>query len=562
MKTLTGRDARIAPTRTTVTHAAFVCPVLLVGSLLLSVGLLSVGAPLGAQAFSSSFTHVGGTPGAVAVDSTTHMVFVADSSSDEIALFDGSLDVQPVTRVKVGSHPVAIVVDEGARRVFVADSDSGTVSAFDADDPDPTAVVAIRVDHPAGLALDPSTHLVYVTSSSTNSVLSFDGSPGAGSPAIRSVPVGQEPVGIAVDSRAGVVAVTNTRDNTVSLFAARTSAADGSTPATAITTVGVGSSPSGIAIDPTSHTAVVANLRDNTASRFDVTLPAPVVSTVAVGRAPLAVAIDPGTHDAFVGNSLGITVSQFDVTAASPPILELPLGKAPHGVAVDESLGKVYASNSLNETVSGRAPAVPEAPWILADSLQAATVGVWYSHVFEARGTPSPTLSLRGDLPDGMAFDAATGQLSGTPTSEAAVSVTLVAHNLAGPDATSTFELVVNQKAPSLTPSGTLRTAKVGAAYSYHLAPTGSAPAKCSVTAGTLPSGITLTTSDCSLAGKPRTAGTSDFAVTAINSGGTTKMSYQIMTAPAGGGTGCPDDVGRAGGEADGSGTVEVRPGC
>ncbi|RFA16426.1 hypothetical protein B7R22_02765 [Subtercola boreus] len=552
MKTVT---TRTAPTRTTVAHAAFVCPALLVGSL-----LLSVGAPLGAQAFSSSFTHVGGTPGAVAVDSTTHMVFVADSSSDEVALFDGSLDVQPVTRVKVGSHPVAIVVDEGARRVFVADYDSGTVSTFDADDPDPTAVVAIRVDHPSGLALDRSTHLVYVTSSTTNSVSSFDGSPDAGTPAIRSVPVGQEPVGIAVDSRAGVVAVTNSRDNTVSLFAARTSATDGSAPAPVITTVWVGSSPSGIAIDPTSHTAVVANLRDNTASRFDVTLPAPVVSTVAVGRAPLAVTIDPGTHYAFVGNSLGITVSQFTVTAASPPILELPLGKAPHGVAVDESLGKVYASNSLNETVSGRAPVVPEAPWIFADSLHAATVGVWYSHVFEARGTPSPTLSLRGDLPDGMAFDAATGQLFGTPTSEAAVSVTLVAHNLAGPDATSTFGLVVNQKPPSLTSSGTLRTAKVGAAYSYHLAPTGSAPAKCSVTAGTLPSGITLSASECSLAGKPRAAGTSDFAVTAFNSGGTTTGSYEIVTAPAGGGTGCPDDVGRAGGAVEG--VAEAKPGC
>ncbi|RFA08310.1 hypothetical protein B7R54_03030 [Subtercola boreus] len=540
-------------------------PALAVAALACSALLVAGGvSPLSASAFSSSFTVVGGVPGALAVDSTTHRVFAADQSSNVISIFDGSLDEQPVTRVEVGLHPVAIAIDESQRQIFVADSDSGTVSRFDADDPDPAAAVAVTVDHPSALAVDPVNHIVYVTSSTTNRVYSFLASPDAVSPALRSVPVGQEPSGVAVDAAAQVVAVTNSRDNTVSVFAARTAADDTGTPDPVPTTVPVGASPSGVAIDSSSHTAVVANLRDNTASRFDVTASSPAVDTVGVGRAPLSVAIDSGTHYAFVGNSLGMTVSQFAVSAAVPPVMDVPLGKAPRGVAIDESLGKVYASNPLNETVSGRAPVTPEAPWIFADSLHAATVGVWYTHVFEARGTPAPTLSLRGSLPAGLSFDAATGQLSGTPTVEDSQSVTLVAHNLAGPDATSTFRLVVTLPAPTLAPAGPLRSAKVGTAYSYRLTPTGSAPSTCAVSSGTLPAGITLSASTCALSGKPSAAGSFDFGVTARNSGGTAAASYQIIVAPAGGGTGCTDGLGGAGGSGR-SGDVggsEIRPGC
>lgn len=412
-----------------VTLAALACSAALV---------TSVASPLSAAAFAVSSTRVGGAPGAVAVDSLTHLVYAADLGSDFVSVYDGSADTPDITRVTVDSHPSALVLDAAGRRVFVASADSGTVSVFDADDPDTagTAPNVVRVDSPSALAVDPVTHTVYVTSSTENRLYWFDGS--AASPVLQSLPVGRQPSGVALDAVAHVVAVTNLGDDTVSLIG--TSASDdASVPVVSVKTVAVGASPAAVAIDASTHTAVVANLRDNTVSRFDVMRAVPTVTTLAVGRAPRSVAIDSTTHNAFVANSLGQTVSQFDLRVATPPVLDVPLGKAPRSVGVDESIGTVYASNPLNGTVSGRPPLTPVAPTIVSGEPRTATLGVWYSHIVEAKGTPTPTLSLIGALPAGLHFDAATGQISGTPLATGSTTVTVRAHNLAGPDAVATY---------------------------------------------------------------------------------------------------------------------------
>ncbi|PPF82242.1 hypothetical protein C5B96_09825 [Subtercola sp. Z020] len=419
---------------------------------------MTLGSPLGAAAFPSSVTAVGGSPGAVAVDPATHRVYAADPSGDVVSVFDGSLDAPTIGRVTVGTHPVALALDAVAGRVYVANADSATVSAFDADDPSSPATNLVSIENPSAVAVDPVSHTVYVTSSSENRLYWFtDSDSAAGTPVLQWLPVGREPSGVALDAVGHVVAVTNQGDNTVSVVttapsddtsvpAGAGSAGSGSvgsgsagSSTTRVTTVSVGASPCALAIDPSLHVAVVANLRGDTVSRFDVRASTPTVSTVAVGRAPRSVAIDPTTHNAFVANSLGLTVSQFAVGAASPPVMSLPLGKAPRGVAVDESRGTVFATNPLNGTVSGSPPLTPAAPTIVSAPPRVATVGVWYSHSVEARGTPAPTLSLVGSLPAGLSFDASTGQLSGTPTAAGSSTVTVRAHNLAGPDAVATY---------------------------------------------------------------------------------------------------------------------------
>ena len=60
-------------------------------------------------------------------------------------------------------------------------------------------------------------------------------------------------------------------------------------------TVPVGRDPMGVAVDPGTHTVYVANLGDNSVSVIDGSTRT-VTATVPVGKGPFGVAVDPDTH--------------------------------------------------------------------------------------------------------------------------------------------------------------------------------------------------------------------------------------------------------------------------
>ncbi|PWW59542.1 ExeM/NucH family extracellular endonuclease [Actinokineospora spheciospongiae] len=80
--------------------------------------------------------------------------------------------------------------------------------------------------------------------------------------------------------------------------------------------------------------------------------------------------------------------------------------------------------------------------------------------------------------------------------------------------------------------SGTLPDGKVGTAYSATVPHTGGEPVALSVTAGTLPPGLTLSPAGA-LSGTPTTAGTHAFTVTATNAVSGTSREYSVVVAPA-----------------------------
>ena len=98
------------------------------------------------------------------------------------------------------------------------------------------------------------------------------------------------------------------------------------------------------------------------------------------------------------------------------------------------------------------------------------------------------------------------------------------------------FRCVVST-APTITttslPGGT-----VGTSYSQTLAATGIAPITWAITAGSLPSGLTLDTSSGAISGTPTAAGTFNFTVEATNAAGTMTRDFSITIAAAGSGSG------------------------
>src|SRR5437879_1067302 len=86
--------------------------------------------------------------------------------------------------------------------------------------------------------------------------------------------------------------------------------------------------------------------------------------------------------------------------------------------------------------------------------------------------TNSPTSFGATGLPAGLALNATTGLISGTPTSAGASTVTLSATN-AGGTGTQTLAVTITPATPVITSAGTA-TGQVGVAFSYQMTATNS----------------------------------------------------------------------------------------
>jgi len=172
--------------------------------------------------------------------------------------------------------------------------------------------------------------------------------------------------------------------------------------------------------------------------------------------------------------------------------------------ATDSATSPHTASLALSITINAMA--------ITTTTLPAATVNSAYSQTLAVvGGTATYTWAVTvGALPAGLTLDGATGVISGTPTTAGTSSFTITVTDSSIPAATDSqvFSLVVN---PAGTPlsitTTTLPAATFGTAYSQSLAATGgTAPYTWSVSAGTLPSGLSLSGAGV-ISGKPLVSG-------------------------------------------------------
>jgi len=160
---------------------------------------------------------------------------------------------------------------------------------------------------------------------------------------------------------------------------------------------------------------------------------------------------------------------------------------------------------------------------IAPPTLPAGTAGSAYSQTLSASGGTAPysyALSA-GALPAGLTLTTG-GVLSGTPTVAGSFAFTVTAtDSTAGVAAQASYAYTLSIAAPTLVIAPpTLPAGKVGTAYSQALSTSGgTAPYSYSVSAGTLPAGLTLTAAGV-LAGTPTAAGTANFTVSAADARG------------------------------------------
>jgi YVTN family beta-propeller protein len=158
---------------------------------------------------------------------------------------------------------------------------------------------------------------------------------------IAHIPVGREPIGIAVDASTNMVYVCNYRDDTVSVITGATN--------TVIATIPVGGHPLAVAADEARDRAYVSN-QDGGLTVID-TSTNQVIDTIEVGTHPSGVAVDTARNEIFVTNQLDDTVSVVDGTTHQV-VDTVVVGDAPFGILVDRPLHHVYVANQGSDSIS------------------------------------------------------------------------------------------------------------------------------------------------------------------------------------------------------------------
>jgi hypothetical protein len=141
--------------------------------------------------------------------------------------------------------------------------------------------------------------------------------------------------------------------------------------------------------------------------------------------------------------------------------------------------------------------------------LPSGTVAVAYDQKFSVTasgGTPPYTWSLSNGSVPGLTFNPAAIEISGTPTTAGAFTLTLQAADAAGATATRAFGLTIAPSALTITTGRQLSNGALNVAFSQPLAATGGSPPYTWAANG-LPAGLTINASTGLMSGTPTAAG-------------------------------------------------------
>jgi hypothetical protein len=178
----------------------------------------------------------------------------------------------------------------------------------------------------------------------------------------------------------------------------------------------------------------------------------------------------------------------------------------------DEVTAK-YEGDANYATSSGTvAQTADEAPAFTSAESATFEAGSEGDFTVSAAGSPKPSITESGRLPNGISFNSTTGELSGAPTEEGSFPISFSAANGIGAEAVQKFTLTVDA-APAITSADTTTFTK-GVEGSFAVTATGT-PRPTITESGTLPAGVRF--EDGALSGTPTETGTYEVTLTASN---------------------------------------------
>ncbi|MES2672321.1 MAG: putative Ig domain-containing protein [Pseudomonadota bacterium] len=275
------------------------------------------------------------------------------------------------------------------------------------------------------------------------------------------------------------------------------------------------------------------------AQNYTLDVPAP---TIVVNPATLPNPIAGAAYSQTITVTGGVSPHSFAVTSGSLPTgLTLTSGGVLSGTSFEVgTFNFTVTATDANGQTGSRAYtltiATPTLTLTPAAGTLTAIYATPYSQTFTAGGSPGPySYVLTGTLPAGVTFSGNT--LSGTPTAPGSYPITVTATDTSLTGAGAPFSIAqnytLNVPAPAIAIApATLPNTTAGLGYSQSLtASGGAAPYTFAVTAGALPTGLSLG-SGGALSGTTTAAGTFNFTVTATDvNGQTASNAYTVVVA-------------------------------
>ena len=325
---------------------------------------------------------------------------------------------------------------------------------------------------------------------------------GSGTYTTWSITAGTLPDGLSLDSATGVISGTPNTDGTTTI------------------TVQVTDSKGRTATEDLSITIAVAPT---------ITTASPL-PTGEVGIAYLEILEVSGGSGTYTNWSItsGTLPDGLSLVASFGVILGTPTtaGTTTITVQVTDSLGGTETKD-LSLTIAAPPTITTASP------LPNGEVGIAYSETVEASGgsgTYTTWSITSGTLPGGLSLGSSTGVISGTPTIATTTTITVRVTDSLGGIGAGSLSLTIAAP-PTITTTSPLPIGEIGIAYSEALQASGGSGTYTtwSITSGTLPDGLSLSSSTGVISGIPTTAGTTTITVQVTDSlGGTATKDLSI----------------------------------
>lgn len=296
----------------------------------------------------------------------------------------------------------------------------------------------------------------------------------------------------------------------------------------------VGELPTGLTINPA--TGLIAG-RPTVDGVFVVSLRAANESgirakTLTITIVGLPRITSPSNASARVGQPFS-----YQIVALNNPTSYSASGTLPSWLRVNGSTGALTGTPNVAGTwtftiraINAAAPFVKGLTITVADgppSITGETSATGYlnqTFSFQPTANGNPTSwEVFGTLPNGVAFNTATGRFTGRPTQTGTFALTLRARNAVGTGSRTLRITVI--RPPSIT-SATTASAAVGSSFSYRIIATG--PVSAYSLSGTLPPGLRFNAATATLFGTPTTAGQWNLTQGANNAAGSTFKGLRI----------------------------------